>query len=265
MSTPAGWETTGELVRFRANPHSIRGSIAPLVDAVRRRRQHRPRQPAPPRALAARVRLARHLDRWLDRRAQRADGRRAHRGDARRRGGDRRSRAVPARHRLGEARRDVGPHRRGARSRRRCRARHHTLLRAPHPGRPLRMVRHDRARVSRPADRALQCADPHRRRRGARDAGAPAPRVRQRRRHQGDDEGLRALLARAPPVRARHAGMVGDRAALPAAAGDRRASASSAPSPTSRRAPSRACTSSGLPATTRRPSRSTTACIRSST
>jgi 4-hydroxy-tetrahydrodipicolinate synthase len=31
MSTPAGWETTGELVRFRANPHSIRGSIAPLV------------------------------------------------------------------------------------------------------------------------------------------------------------------------------------------------------------------------------------------
>ena len=31
MSTPAGWETTGEFVRFRAKPHSIRGSIAPLV------------------------------------------------------------------------------------------------------------------------------------------------------------------------------------------------------------------------------------------
>ena len=68
------------------------------------------------------------------------------------------------------------------------------------------------------ADRALQRAGPHRRRRRPRDGRPAAPGPRQHRRHQGDHQGLRALLAGVPPVRARPADVVGHRAAVPAAA-----------------------------------------------
>ena len=69
---------------FAADPTAVRGAITPLVtpfaddgaldlDAIERARR-----------LAARARDARHLRRRLDRRADLADGRRAHRGHARR-------------------------------------------------------------------------------------------------------------------------------------------------------------------------------------
>ena len=78
--------------------------------------------PAPHR-LAARARDARDLRRRLDRRADVADRRRAHRGHARGGRGDRRARAVPPRHRHRAAGRDVRAARRGAAPRRRRRAR----------------------------------------------------------------------------------------------------------------------------------------------
>ena len=49
-----------------------------------------------------------------------------------------------------------------------------------------------------------------------------APRSRQHRRRQGDHEGLRALLAGVPPLRSRHVDVVGHRTAVPAVARARR-------------------------------------------
>ncbi len=121
------------------------------------------------------------------------------------------------------------------------------------------------AHLPRHADRALQRADPHRRRRRPRDRRPVAPRPRQHRRRQGDHQGLRALLARVPPVRSRHVDVVGHRAAVPAACSRSAGSVSSAPSPTLRPARSPTCTTTGSRATPRRRSPSTTACTRSST
>jgi hypothetical protein len=63
---------------------------------------------------------------------------------------------------------------------------------------------------------------PHRRRHRAGDGEAAVHRLRELRRRQGDDEGLRALLARPARLRPLAAGVVRHRAALPAAAGARR-------------------------------------------
>ena len=109
------------MTRFRSTPPDIRGSIAPLITPFTDDGDRRPREPARPGRVAARERLARHLDRRLDRRAGRPE---------RSASGSRRSRTVATRsptgcrscrHRLAQARRDPRAHRPGCRARRRRR------------------------------------------------------------------------------------------------------------------------------------------------
>ena len=119
------------------------------------------------------------------------------------------------------------------------------VLLAADAGRPVRVVRDGRPHVPRHADRAVQRADPHRGRRRTGDRRPPASRLRQRRRDQGDDQGLRALLPGASTcaVATRSCGRASSCCACrcsPSAASD-----SSARSPTSRRARSPRCTTTG--------------------
>ena len=169
------------------------------------------------------------------------------------------------RHRIGQARRDARADAGRDRSRRRHRARDHALLLAAHAGGPVPVVLGGRVDVPVDADRRLQRADPHRRRRRPRDGGPAAAGARQHRRDQGDHQGLRALLAGVPPVRARRADVVGDRAACACRCWRSAGSASSAPSPTSPPLRSPRCTTPGSPAIASGRSICTTGCTRSST
>ena len=170
-------------MKFRSDPSAIRGSIAPVVtpftadgavdhDGLRALI-----------ALAAGLRLARHLARRLHRRAQRADRRRADRRRCvrrpRRSATGCRSCPAPARAKLDEtleltaAARDAGRGRGPG---------HHPVLRAPHPGGAVPVVRHGRPGVPRPADRRLQRALPHGGGHRPGDGRAAVHRLRQLRR-----------------------------------------------------------------------------------
>ena len=204
-------------VKFRSDPARIRGSIAPRS----------PRSPTTARStspasrtgpLAARLRLARHLDRRLDRRARRQSV--AERIAAIRAVAAAVDDAVPFLPGTGSAKldetleltaaaRDAGAD---------AASGHHPVLRAADAGGALRWYRRSRG-VPRPADRDLQRAVPDRGRHRPGDRGPAVPRLRELRRHQGDDEGLRALLPRPAPVRAVTCRVVGHRVARPAAAG----------------------------------------------
>ena len=183
-------------------------------DAVHRGRRARPGRDQAARRLAARAGHARHLGRRLDRRADVADGRGAHRGHARRGRGDRRARAVPPGDRQRADGRDARADRGGAAPRRSRGAGRHPLLRACPAGGPVPVVLARRVRVPRPADHRLQRARPGRGRHRAGDRRPPTPRARQHRRHQGDDARLRARLLRPERGRYRLHRAVGHRAAL---------------------------------------------------
>ena len=124
-----------------------------------------------------------------------------------------------------------------------ARPRHHAVLRPPHPGGAVRLVR-DGRRPSSPTCRSLayNVPSPHGGRHRTRDRRPAVPRRRQLRRRQGDDQGLRALLPRHPALRPRPRGVVGHRAAVPAAARAGRRRASSARPRTSRPRRTPTCT-----------------------
>ena len=190
-----------------------RGDHAPR-HALQGRRSARSRGDPAAHRLAARARQPRHLRGRLDGRADVDDGRRAHHRDARRGQGDRRPLPVPAGHRQRAHGRDARAHRRGRAPRRVRRARRDAVLRAAAAAGPVRLVLARRERVPRPAAARLQRADPRRGRHHAGDRRAPAPRAREHRRHQGDDQGLRARLLRPRRVRHRLHRALGHRAAL---------------------------------------------------
>ncbi len=165
----------------------------------------------------------------------------------RRRRRDRRPRPVPARHRHRPDGRDARADRRGAAARRRGRARRHPVLRRAAAAGPLRLVRARRAASSRPADHRLQRPDPGRGRHHAGDGRPAAPRLRQHRRHQGDDARTSSTsptcsTSAAPTSsRCRGSSCSATRCSPSAAAG------TSAASATSRRDPSPSCTTPSWP------------------
>ena len=185
---------------------------SPSDDQAARSRRSSPRSTTTARSTSTRsARLidwqlehghARDLGRRLDRRADLADGRRAHRGHADGGGGDRRPRPVPARHRHRAAGRDARADRRGRSARRAGRARRRALLRAPAPSRACSTG--TAAVASEFPDlpiivynvpiRSAVDITPE-------TVGPAAPRAREHRRDQGDDARLRARL-----LRARHCG-----------------------------------------------------------
>ena len=84
---------------FAGDPSAVRGAITPLITPFTDDGELDLEPIARLIDWQLEHGIARHLGRRLHRRADLADRRRAHRGDARGGGGDRRPRSVPARHR----------------------------------------------------------------------------------------------------------------------------------------------------------------------
>ena len=189
-------------------------------DAVHRRRRGRPREPRQPGATGSSPAAPT---------GSRSAARPASRAPRRSPSGSRRSTPssrppsdrVPVVPGTGtrQARRDHRAHRRRLRGGRRCRAHHHAVLRPPHPGGAVRLVPHGRRGVPRPADPRLQRAQ---------SARPSTSRPRPSRGCYRDVENFVGVKEttkdfehfspRHPALRPRPRGLVGHRAAVPAAA-----------------------------------------------